>query len=166
MEQPLFGALNAQQHLAATHGRPGQGGVESGPVLIIAGAGTGKTTIHSAKGQEWKHVFVLNVNDGNFPNEFACGEPARIEEERRLLYVAMTRAKESLSLMRPLKYWVLQQARHGDKHVYGAKSRFLTATVMKHLQLRTHAGVRQASYPGVSGDKPVMDLRERASSMF
>jgi len=43
MEQQLFGTLNAQQHLAATYGQPRQGGVESGPVLIIAGAGTGKT---------------------------------------------------------------------------------------------------------------------------
>jgi len=124
------------------------------------------STIHSAKGQEWKHVFVLNVNDGNFPNEFACGEPARIEEERRLLYVAMTRAKESLSLIRPLKYWVPEQARHGDKHVYGAKSRFLTPAVMKHLQLRSYAGSQQANYRGASDGKPVIDVRERASSMF
>ena len=124
------------------------------------------STIHSAKGQEWKHVFVLNVNDGNVPNEFACGEPARIEEERRLLYVAMTRARESLSLMRPLKYWVPEQARHGDKHVYGAKSRFLTPAVMKHLKVRTYAGLQQASYRGAINGTPVIDVRERASSMF
>jgi len=124
------------------------------------------STIHSAKGQEWKHVFVLNVNDGNFPNEFACGEPARIEEERRLLYVAMTRARESLSLMRPLKYWVPEQVRYGDKHVYGAKSRFLTPTVMRHLQTLSYAGERHASYASINGNKPVMDVRERACSMF
>jgi DNA helicase II / ATP-dependent DNA helicase PcrA len=51
------------------------------------------STIHSAKGQEWDSVYVLNVADGNFPSEFATGKPALIEEERRLLYVAMTRAK-------------------------------------------------------------------------
>jgi DNA helicase-2/ATP-dependent DNA helicase PcrA len=124
------------------------------------------STIHSAKGQEWKHVFVLNVNDGNFPNEFACGDPARIEEERRLLYVAMTRAKESLALIRPLKYWVPEQARHGDKHVYGAKSRFLTPGVMKHLQVCSRVGERQESYGSPGGNKPVMDVRERASMMF
>jgi len=124
------------------------------------------STIHSAKGQEWKHVFVLNVNDGNFPNEFACGEPARIEEERRLLYVAMTRARESLSLMRPLKYWVPEQVRHGDKHVYGAKSRFLTPSVMEHLQVRSHVGIRQANYGSPIDGNPVMDLRERARLMF
>jgi DNA helicase-2/ATP-dependent DNA helicase PcrA len=124
------------------------------------------STIHSAKGQEWKHVYILNVNDGNFPNEFACGDPAMIEEERRLLYVAMTRARESLSLMRPMKYWVPEQARHGDKHVYGAKSRFLTPAVMKHLQQCTHTGPQQANFSGGSEGGVVMDVRERAGSMF
>ena len=50
------------------------------------------STIHSAKGREWDAVHVLNVADGNFPVEYATGKAALIEEERRLLYVAMTRA--------------------------------------------------------------------------
>ena len=88
------------------------------------------STVHSAKGREWDHVHVLNVSDGNFPNEFAAGKPAQIEEERRLLYVAMTRARNELHLVSPLKYYVTQQARAGDAHVYGARSRFLTPGVM------------------------------------
>jgi DNA helicase-2/ATP-dependent DNA helicase PcrA len=124
------------------------------------------STIHSAKGQEWKNVFILNVNDGNFPNEFACGDEAGIEEERRLLYVAMTRAKESLSMIRPLKYWVPEQARYGDRHVYGAKSRFLTPTVMKHLQARSFGEIRMHKNPTVTGAKRVIDVRERAVLMF
>jgi len=88
------------------------------------------STVHSAKGQEWEAVYLLNVSDGNFPNEFATGKPEQIEEERRLLYVAMTRAKTSLDLISPLKYYVTQQSRLGDRHVYGAKSRFLTRKVM------------------------------------
>ncbi|HEU4643928.1 MAG TPA: 3'-5' exonuclease, partial [Burkholderiales bacterium] len=88
------------------------------------------STVHSAKGQEWDAVHVLNVTDGNFPNEFATGKPESIEEERRLLYVAMTRAKTRLELIAPLKYYVTQQSRMGDRHVYGAKSRFLTRGVM------------------------------------
>ncbi len=91
------------------------------------------STVHSAKGQEWEAVYVLNVSDGNFPNEFAAGKPEQIEEERRLLYVAMTRAKTSLDLVSPLKYYVTQQSRMGDRHVYGAKSRFLTRSVMQCL---------------------------------
>ena len=66
------------------------------------------STVHSAKGQEWGAVYVLNVSDGNFPNEFATGKPEAIEEERRLLYVAMTRARQSLSLIAPLRYHVTQ----------------------------------------------------------
>jgi DNA helicase-2/ATP-dependent DNA helicase PcrA len=92
------------------------------------------STVHSAKGQEWDAVHVLNVSDGNFPNEFATGRPELIEEERRLLYVAMTRAKSDLHLIAPLKYYVTQQSRMGDRHVYGAKSRFLTSTVMERLE--------------------------------
>jgi DNA helicase-2/ATP-dependent DNA helicase PcrA len=88
------------------------------------------STVHSAKGQEWEAVYLLNVSDGNFPNEFAAGKPEQIEEERRLLYVAMTRAKTSLELISPLKYYVTQQSRMGDRHVYGAKSRFLTRKVL------------------------------------
>jgi DNA helicase-2/ATP-dependent DNA helicase PcrA len=89
------------------------------------------STIHSAKGQEWDRVYVLHVADGHFPSEFSTGKPELIEEERRLLYVAMTRAKYELDLVSPLRYYVTQQPRRGDSHVYGARSRFLTPGVMK-----------------------------------
>ncbi|HSD73716.1 MAG TPA: ATP-dependent helicase [Steroidobacteraceae bacterium] len=92
------------------------------------------STVHSAKGQEWDAVFVLNVTDGSFPSEFAGGKPAQIEEERRLLYVAMTRARAQLELVCPLRFHVTQQPRHGDAHVYGARSRFLTARVLGTLR--------------------------------
>ena len=88
------------------------------------------STVHSAKGQEWQSVFVLNVSDGNFPSEFATGKPEMIDEERRLLYVAMTRAKQSLALLAPLRYHVTQQRRDGDKHVYGARSRFMSERLL------------------------------------
>jgi len=92
------------------------------------------STVHSAKGQEWESIFVLNVSDGNFPSEFATGKPEMIEEERRLLYVAMTRAKQSLQLVAPLRYHVTQQRRDGDKHVYGARSRFMTDNLMATME--------------------------------
>ncbi|MBS0335666.1 MAG: ATP-dependent helicase [Proteobacteria bacterium] len=92
------------------------------------------STVHSAKGQEWDNVHVLNVTDGNFPNEYANGKPERIEEERRLLYVAMTRARNELDLMVPLKFYVTHQARSGDAHVYGARSRFLNQGVMATME--------------------------------
>ena len=92
------------------------------------------STVHSAKGQEWDSVYVLNVSDGNFPNEHAAGRPELVEEERRLLYVAMTRAKRDLHLIAPLKYYITQQSRTGDKHVYGARSRFMTDELLTQFE--------------------------------
>jgi DNA helicase-2/ATP-dependent DNA helicase PcrA len=92
------------------------------------------STVHSAKGQEWDAVHVLNVTDGNFPNEFATGSQDGIDEERRLLYVAMTRARDELHLIEPQRYYVTQQAGGGDRHVYGARSRFLDERVLAHLE--------------------------------
>jgi DNA helicase II / ATP-dependent DNA helicase PcrA len=83
------------------------------------------STIHSAKGQEWKAVHVLNVVDGCIPSDMATGSTAEIEEERRLLYVAMTRAKETLDLISPQRFFVRQQSAHGDRHVYALRSRFI-----------------------------------------
>ncbi|HYC47004.1 MAG TPA: ATP-dependent helicase [Burkholderiales bacterium] len=95
------------------------------------------STIHSAKGQEWDRVSILHVTDGTFPSEFTTGRADLIEEERRLLYVAMTRAKRELDLIAPLKYYVSHQARQGDTHVYGTRSRFLTSKVTATMQLTT-----------------------------
>ena len=89
------------------------------------------TTVHSAKGMEWDTVFVLNVVDGSFPSEFATGRAELIDEERRLLYVAMTRARNELALCSPLKFPLTQQPRSGDAHVYGARSRFVSERVLK-----------------------------------
>ena len=92
------------------------------------------STVHSAKGQEWEAVHILNVADGNFPSEFSTGRADLVEEERRLLYVAMTRAKSELHLIAPLKYYIASQSRMGDRHVYGAKSRFMTQPVLKCME--------------------------------
>ena len=108
------------------------------------------STVHSAKGQEWEAVYLLNVTDGNFPNEFATGKPDSIEEERRLLYVAMTRAKARLDLVAPLKYYVTQQSRMGDRHVYGAKSRFLTRAVMACLEPVVYGESSESASPGAN----------------
>jgi DNA helicase II / ATP-dependent DNA helicase PcrA len=123
------------------------------------------STIHSAKGQEWDSVYVLNVADGNFPSEFATGKPALIEEERRLLYVAMTRAKSSLHLLAPLKYWVPQQPRHGDRHVYGARSRFIDDAMMACLEKRFH-GAPEGRGVGSARPTEVIDVAARMRSLW
>jgi len=87
------------------------------------------STIHSAKGQEWSAVSLLRVVDGCVPSDMATGSDAEIEEERRLLYVAMTRARHHLHLLVPQRFYVSQQSTFGDRHVYGAISRFLPPTL-------------------------------------
>jgi DNA helicase-2/ATP-dependent DNA helicase PcrA len=88
------------------------------------------STIHSAKGLEWKSVHVLNVVDGCIPSDMATGSVEEIEEERRLLYVAMTRARDHLHLMVPQRFYVHQQASAGDRHVYGSRSRFIADSML------------------------------------
>ena len=84
------------------------------------------STIHSAKGGEWDAVFVIHASDGNIPSDMALGDPDGLEEERRLFYVALTRARDHLHVSYPLRY---HRYRHGlgDEHVYGQPSRFLVA---------------------------------------
>ncbi len=90
------------------------------------------STIHSAKGQEWNAVSVLNVVDGCLPSDMATGSPAEIDEERRLLYVAMTRAREHLHLLVPQRFHVTQQSAYGDRHLYASISRFVPPA-LQHL---------------------------------
>ena len=88
------------------------------------------STLHSAKGQEWSAVHILNVVDGCMPSDLSTGSAAEIEEERRLLYVGMTRARRHLNLLAPQRFHVTQQSRHGDRHLYAILSRFLTPEVL------------------------------------
>jgi len=83
------------------------------------------STVHSAKGQEWKSVYVMNVVDGCMPSDLGAGTSAELEEERRLLYVAMTRAKDDLHLIVPQRFFTHGQHSHGDRHVYAARTRFI-----------------------------------------
>ncbi|WOJ88956.1 ATP-dependent helicase [Methylocapsa polymorpha] len=94
------------------------------------------STIHSAKGQEWTSVFVLNVVDGCIPSDLGTGASAEIEEERRLLYVAMTRAKDRLCLVTPQRFFTHGQSPQGDRHVYASRTRFLPAGILGAFEIR------------------------------
>jgi DNA helicase II / ATP-dependent DNA helicase PcrA len=98
------------------------------------------STIHTAKGQEWTAVTVLNVVDGCMPADVATRDTRQVEEERRLLYVAMTRAREHLHLMLPQRFHVTEQRRFGDRHLYGGLSRFVTPAVRACLREVVEAG--------------------------
>ncbi len=120
------------------------------------------STIHSAKGQEWTAVYVLNVVDGCIPSDMATGRVDDIEEERRLLYVAMTRAKDELCVFVPQRFYVQQQARKGDRHLFASRSRFIPAAIADHFEGCTWPARRTKASPtaGVAA-APVVDLKAR-----
>ena len=97
------------------------------------------STIHSAKGQEWTSVFLLNAVDGCLPSDLATGSTPEIEEERRLLYVAMTRAKDQLHLMVPQRFFTHGQRSTGDRHVYAQRTRFIPNSVLDKFESRVVA---------------------------
>jgi DNA helicase-2/ATP-dependent DNA helicase PcrA len=103
------------------------------------------STIHSAKGQEWDAVFVLNVTDGGIPSDMAVDSCEQIEEERRLLYVAMTRARQHLHLVHPLRFFRTHQHRHGDGHVLAMRSCFIPDGILDFFERRAHSRGRHHS---------------------
>ena len=82
------------------------------------------STIHSAKGLEWRSVQLLHAADGNLPSEMALGDEHGLAEELRLMYVALTRAKDELTVNFPLRFHVNRHATD-DRHVYAQLSRFI-----------------------------------------
>ncbi|MFO7675713.1 MAG: ATP-dependent helicase [bacterium] len=86
------------------------------------------STMHSAKGCEWKAVFVIHAADGMIPSDMATGDDEEIEEERRLFYVAVTRAEDRLYVLFPLRYYT-KKHRLGDGHLYAQLTRFIPPDV-------------------------------------
>ena len=125
------------------------------------------STIHSAKGQEWTSVYVLNVVDGCIPSDMSTGRAEDIEEERRLLYVAMTRAKDALHLLVPQRFYVQQQARGGDRHLFASRTRFIPSALLERFEQATWP-VRRAMTPAVRPgiDAPAVDIKARLSGMW
>ena len=90
------------------------------------------STIHSAKGLEFDAVYVIHAADGNIPSDMATGSADEIEEERRLFYVACTRAKNDLYVTHPLRYYTQPWAK-SDAHGYAQRTRFLSDAVLLHF---------------------------------
>jgi DNA helicase II / ATP-dependent DNA helicase PcrA len=86
------------------------------------------STVHSAKGLEWDAVHLIAAYDGNFPADMSLGTDAGIAEERRLFYVALTRARRRLHVYVPSRYYHRPSARD-DAHGMGQASRFLSDAV-------------------------------------
>lgn len=100
------------------------------------------STVHSAKGGEWDVVHVIHASDGNFPSDMATGDQASIDEERRLFYVALTRARRHLHVYAPLRYHFGGQSGRGDRHGYAPRTRFLPPELDHLLE---HRAVRSAT---------------------
>ena len=94
------------------------------------------STVHSAKGGEWRVVHLIHAADGMFPSDMATGDGESVEEERRLFYVALTRAREHLHIYAPLRYHHAGPFGRGDAHSYGQRTRFLPPEVDGLLQRR------------------------------
>jgi len=122
------------------------------------------STIHSAKGQEWKCVYVLNVVDGCIPSDMATGTTEEIEEERRLLYVAMTRAKEHLHLVVPHRFFVTQQS--GDRHMYAARTRFIADGMLDRFEQVTWPLAGAQADTGQQPQAPLIQVRARARAAW
>jgi DNA helicase-2/ATP-dependent DNA helicase PcrA len=123
------------------------------------------STIHSAKGQEWRAVFMLNVVDGCIPSDLGVGTAHEIEEERRLLYVGMTRAKDSLTLITPQRFFTGGQHAQGDRHVYASRTRFIPVTLLKFFEAATWPMVSAAASER-SAKQIRIDVGARMRSMW
>lgn len=119
------------------------------------------STIHSAKGQEWNSVFVMNVVDGCMPSDLGAGTTAELEEERRLLYVAMTRAKDDLHLVVPQRFFTHGQSAKGDRHVYASRSRFIPNALLAQFESITWPRANATASNAATGNGLHVDLAAR-----
>ncbi|WP_050452304.1 ATP-dependent helicase [Candidatus Burkholderia verschuerenii] len=128
------------------------------------------STIHSAKGQEWRNVFVLNGVDGCIPSDLGTGSDEEIDEERRLLYVAMTRAKEDLHIVTPQRFYVHNQTHLGDRHVWAQRTRFIPQQLMQKFEAAAWPPVIAPAAPTVAGlaaaAKAKIDIAARLKRMW
>jgi DNA helicase-2/ATP-dependent DNA helicase PcrA len=124
------------------------------------------STIHSAKGREWRAVYVLHVVDGCIPSDMATGSPEEIEEERRLLYVAMTRAKDQLHLIHPRRFYVSGQPRSGDRYVTAPRSRFIPATLLRHFDTGTSGPAHAEPADRARAPLPRVDIAAEMRAMW
>jgi DNA helicase-2/ATP-dependent DNA helicase PcrA len=115
------------------------------------------STVHSAKGKEWKAVFVIWAVDGWFPASRSVEDPDELEEERRLMYVALTRAKDELAVVYPMQVY---GTRRGADYSIDQLSRFLDRGVRATMQRIVVEEPNEAALePQVPTNGPAIDLR-------
>ena len=131
------------------------GGDDESDALILS-------TAHSAKGKEWDVVFVIWAADGIFPMARSADKEDEVDEERRLLYVAMTRARDQLYVTYPLHSY---PSRMGADYSFGQLSRFLDPGVRGTMQRVTIGVDMPPALPAMRED-PSIDLRALLRGRF
>ncbi|HSZ15078.1 MAG TPA: ATP-dependent helicase [Solirubrobacteraceae bacterium] len=127
------------------------------------------STVHSAKGLEWDAVHLIGAYGGNFPADMSAGTEASVAEERRLFYVALTRARRRLHVYVPFRYY--HRPRGGDDaHGYGRASRFLTEAVQGLFDIshgvRETAPAGDGTSPGGGGEAPRRRIEVSVDALF
>jgi len=124
------------------------------------------STIHSAKGLEWDAVYVLHAADGNIPADLATESPAQIEEERRLFYVALTRAKSNLYVMHPQRYYFHAHHR-SDMHSYSQRTRFIPDELLSQFNQVTTAKLKpDGTSQSEQSNVKTADVRRKIGRMW
>ncbi|MFO0869222.1 MAG: ATP-dependent helicase [Pirellulales bacterium] len=118
------------------------------------------STIHSAKGLEWDAVYVIHAADGNIPADLATRSSEEVEEERRLFYVALTRARTWLYVCHPLKYYQAQRGLRRDRHSLAQLTRFLPTDVVRLFAQRTAVEMPEAE-SAVAPEEKRQEVRQK-----
>ncbi len=126
------------------------------------------STIHSAKGLEWDAVYVIHASDGNMPSDLSTGKPEQIDEELRLFYVALTRAKRTLQVCFPLRYYHVARGGFSDRHSYGQLTRFISEPIKQHFDCRAaYGGLHRADEAHrADGPSVTQSVRKQARAMW
>jgi DNA helicase-2/ATP-dependent DNA helicase PcrA len=122
------------------------------------------STIHSAKGCEWDCVYVIHAADGNIPSDMATGTADEIEEERRLFYVALTRARDFLDVCFPMKYYAKKWST-GDRHSIAQLTRFLPETLLHHFE-RVSLEARPTEDEASALPRASAEIRKKIAAMW
>lgn len=123
------------------------------------------STIHSAKGLEWKAVYTIHASDGNIPSDMSCGSPELIEEERRLFYVALTRAQDRLYVCFPQRYYHVPRGPRADRHGFAQLTRFITPRVATCLECQV-ARVPEIGEPPAAPPIRPADIRNQIKALW
>jgi DNA helicase-2/ATP-dependent DNA helicase PcrA len=111
-------------------------------------------------------VYLLNAVDGCIPSDLATGTPHEIEEERRLLYVALTRAKDHLQVVVPQRFYLTQQSGYGDRHVYAGRTRFIPAGMSALFETRVWPELATERAPACAPPAEVVEVLSRMKAMW